>query len=83
MADNNAMWRSGLKSSHQGMLAYSGKSELLSQQHSGTCGPAVTRITTVNETARNGDWETNHGGKDETRRFLLCFIEENEKIKRN
>lgn len=58
MASN--AWRPGLKSSHQGMLAYSGKSELLSQLHSGTCGLAVTRITTVSEAVRNGNWETDH-----------------------
>lgn len=40
---------------------------------------SVTRITTVNEALRNGNWETNCGGKERAGRSF--FKEESKKIK--
>lgn len=70
-ADNNEKWRGELKSSHQGLLENSGKPTLLSQQHSGKCGLAVTRITTANLAVLKGNWETNYGAKDWEVLFFL------------
>lgn len=51
-ADNNETLdrERGLRSSPQGLLVYSGKSRLLSQHQSGSCG-----ITTGNQALRNGN----------------------------